>query len=74
MDHLEAYRRNLRRMAAEKNLTQKEIAIRADISETHVGMMMNGTRNPTLRTAVNVAHALGVTLSEMLEGAEYVEY
>lgn len=37
----------------------------------NVGMMMNGTRNPTLRTAVNVAHALGVTLTEMLEGAEY---
>ena len=74
MDHLQTYRKNLRRLAAEKNLTQKQIAIRAGVSEAHVGMMMNGTRNPTLRTAVNVAHALGVTLSEMLEGAEYVEY
>ena len=64
----------MRRMAAEKNLNHKQIAIRADISKTHIGMMINGNRNPMLRTAVNVAHALGVTLTEMLEGAEYVEY
>ena len=74
MDHLEAFRQNLRRMAAEKNLTQKEIAIRADISEQHVNMIMNRRRNPTLYVAVKLAHALGVTLTEMLEGAEYVEY
>lgn len=74
MDHLEAFRQNLRRMAAEKNLTQKEIAARADISEQHVNMIMNNRRNPTLYVAVKLAHAVGVTMAEMLEGAEYVEY
>ena len=55
--------------AARKSLglTQEELAAKADISPTHIGVIERGVKAPNLDTFVSIANALGVSADALLQ-------
>lgn len=59
----------LERIAAERTkrgLTQEELAIRAGIDRSHIGLLEKGRRVPSLEVALNLAWAMGMSLAGLL--------
>lgn len=65
---------NLRRLRTEAGLTQTEVASRAGIARPHYAALESGASsnggpaNPRLSTLIDLAKALGTTLSQLLSG------
>ncbi|HBN8562911.1 TPA: helix-turn-helix transcriptional regulator [Pseudomonas aeruginosa] len=51
---------NVRRLRLELNLSQEELAERAGVHRTYVGMLERGEKNTTIYNIEKVAGALGV--------------
>ena len=50
-----------------KGLTQEDLAAKANISSTHVGVIERGIKVPNLDTFVAIANALDVSADELLQ-------
>ncbi|MFZ2303338.1 MAG: helix-turn-helix transcriptional regulator [Minisyncoccia bacterium] len=59
--------RNLKRIRAEKGMTQGDIVRTLGVSRSFVSNIENGNTNPTLSTITNIARALGVSSDELLK-------
>ena len=64
-DQFGANLRYCRRLA---KLSQEELAVRASIHRTAVGMIERGERLPRIDTLVKLTGALGVSADELLDG------
>jgi transcriptional regulator with XRE-family HTH domain len=62
----EVFGRTLRRLRQERELTQERFAASANLTTGFVNSMELGYKIPSLTTILKVAHALGVTPSELL--------
>jgi transcriptional regulator with XRE-family HTH domain len=60
--------RRLRRLRRERDLSQEELGLRADLDRNYVGGIERGERNPTLVNICRLAGALGVEVTALLEG------
>jgi transcriptional regulator with XRE-family HTH domain len=60
--------RQLRRLRRERDLSQEELGLRADLDRNYVGGIERGERNPTLVNICRLAGALGVEVTALLEG------
>jgi len=56
----------LRRLRTERNITQEELAFRADLSVVYLRGLEGGRYNPTLNVLFDIGKALDVHPSEML--------
>ena len=56
----------------DRGLTQEELADRAGIHRTYLGLLERQERAPTVGVAIALANALGYSLAEMLQEAELV--
>ena len=52
-----------------KNLTQEELAAKADISATHISVLERGVKLPNLDTFIAIANALDVSADYLLQDA-----
>ena len=59
--------RNIQRIRREKNLSQEEVAHRADIHQTYLSGVETGKRNPSILVVERIAKALGVDVSEIFK-------
>jgi transcriptional regulator with XRE-family HTH domain len=70
----EGYRRDvaaaIRRRRQAAHMTQEDLAHEADITARHLHEIEKARTNPTLRSLFNIATALGVKLSAVIEDAE----
>lgn len=57
----------VRRLRTRLKLSQEEFADRVQVHRTYVGGIERGERNPTLTTISRIAHALDVSMSELLQ-------
>lgn len=57
---------NIRRFRLKKGLTQVELAYESGIEENTLNRIEKGKTNPTMKTMLNIAKALGVKLSEIV--------
>ncbi|MBS1846223.1 MAG: helix-turn-helix transcriptional regulator [Actinobacteria bacterium] len=64
----ERFASNVRRLRASADVSQEELAFRADVHRTQVGLIEAGERLPRLETPVRLAGALGVTTNDLVEG------
>jgi transcriptional regulator with XRE-family HTH domain len=55
---------------AELGMKRKELAERAGLSYPYIAEIENGSKSPSQRALANVADALGMTASELMERAE----
>ena len=61
---------HLARLRKEQGLSLEEVARRAGIDRSYLGLLERGMRRPTLEVAIRVALALGKRLSRVLKKAE----
>ncbi|MBN9054216.1 MAG: helix-turn-helix transcriptional regulator [Rhizobiales bacterium] len=66
MDLKEVMAVNLRRIRHEKNLTQEELAARAELSMRYVGAIERGKVSASVNVLGQIAGALGVDPCELL--------
>lgn len=59
--------RNIQRIRREKDLSQEEVAHRADIHQTYLSGVETGKRNPSILVVERIAKALGVDVSELFK-------
>jgi transcriptional regulator with XRE-family HTH domain len=62
---------NVRLLRAHANISQEELAFRADVHRTQISMFESGQRVPLLGTAMKLTAALEVELSTLLDGILY---
>jgi transcriptional regulator with XRE-family HTH domain len=65
-----AFAREVRRTRIALNLSQEELADRADLHRNYVGMIERCERLPTLVAAEGIARGLKMKLSELVARAE----
>lgn len=62
---------NLSRLREKSGITQEELAFRASLHRTEIGLLERGGRIPKIDTAAKLAGSLGVTLAVLLDGIEW---
>ncbi|HWB68967.1 MAG TPA: helix-turn-helix transcriptional regulator [Solirubrobacterales bacterium] len=72
MNVAERFGENLARLRREAGLTQEELAARAAVHRTQVGLLETGQRQPRIDTLVKLAGALSVDSCALLEGIVWV--
>lgn len=61
------FRTNLRRVMAEKGVTQEQLAERLGTKHPAISRILNGHRCPKLEACEKIADAIGVSLSDLLK-------
>lgn len=64
---------NLADMLKDANMTQKELADAAGISESMVSDYIHKRRAPRLRAIINIAYALNCSVDELMDFEEMIE-
>ena len=72
MNVAERFGQNLARQRRASGLTQEELAVRAAVHRTQVGLLESGQRQPRIDTLVKLAGALSVDAGVLLEGIVWV--
>jgi transcriptional regulator with XRE-family HTH domain len=66
-----AFGRNLNRCRKRTGLSQEELALRASLHRTEIGLLERGERLPRIDTMIKLAGALGVSPAELIDGIEW---
>jgi transcriptional regulator with XRE-family HTH domain len=62
----------IRELRKERNLSQEELADKADVHRTYIGMIERGEKNITLENIQKLAKALNVSLKSIFERLEKI--
>jgi transcriptional regulator with XRE-family HTH domain len=57
---------NLRRLRKERNLSQEDLAFKADLHRTYIGMIERAEKNITLLNIEKLAKALKINIKELV--------
>lgn len=68
MSILADFGEKIRTLRVKKGMSQEELADRAGVHRTYVGMIERGEKNITLKNIEKYAKALEVRISELFEG------
>ena len=60
----------IKKMREKKELTREELANKAGVHKTTIGLLERHKRIPTIQVAMQIANALETTLSAMMKKAE----
>lgn len=63
---LKKFGQRVRKLRIKQGLSQEELAHQADFHRTYIGMIERAERNITLANIEKLAHALGISESELL--------
>ncbi|MCZ7451009.1 helix-turn-helix transcriptional regulator [Agrobacterium rhizogenes] len=58
--------RNIVKIRNERNVSQEELAFRANIDRSYLSQIETGKRNPSLRLLAKIADSLGVKVARFL--------
>ena len=62
----------IRFLRKERNWSQEDLALEADVNKNYICDLENGRRNPSLEILEKIAVAFGITLSELFKGIETI--
>jgi transcriptional regulator with XRE-family HTH domain len=65
-DLLMFFGESLKNYRKERNISQEELAFKAELDRTYISGLECGKRNPTLKILVRIANALNMKPSELL--------
>lgn len=63
---LERFGKRIREIRLSKNFSQEELADRAGLHRTYIGMIERAEKNITLRNIEKIANALNIEIKELL--------
>jgi len=69
-DVVVSFGRRVRQVRLKQGMSQEELAYRAGLHRTYVGMIERAEKNITLRNIRKIADALGVTIGELFADAD----
>ncbi len=61
---------NVRALREKRDLTQERLSELAELDQTYISGIENGSRNPTIRSVARIAKALKTTVSELCAGID----
>ena len=61
---------NVRALRVKRDLTQERVSELAELDQTYISGIENGSRNPTIRSVARIAKALKTSVSELCEGID----
>lgn len=64
---LKVFGENVRQLRKKKDISQEELAHRADLHRTYIGMIERAEKNITLLNMEKIAAALNVSISDLLK-------
>lgn len=64
---LKKFGERVRQLRKQKDISQEELAHRADLHRTYIGMIERAEKNITLLNIEKIANALEVTIKEIFE-------
>lgn len=62
--------RNLGRIRRDKGYTQEQLEALAEITQPYISGLESGARNPTITVLVRLAHALEVSVGDLIQGVD----
>jgi len=68
MNDIATFARNVAQARASRKLSQTQVSSRSGIHVTEVSRIERGLRDPRLSTLIRLAHALEVSLAQLIEG------
>ena len=68
----ERFGRNLRRVRRREGLSQEELAVRASLHRTEIGLLERGERVPRIDTLLRLAGSMAIPPGELLDGIDWV--
>lgn len=68
--YVQRFGQRVRLIRHEKELSQEELADRAGVHRTYIGMIERGEKNATIVTIVKISGALGVQAMELVRDIE----
>lgn len=68
---LKLFGRNIKHFRQLKNLTQEQLAEKTQLSVNYIGYIERGIKNPTTKTLISLANALGVSADILL--SDYID-
>lgn len=71
MEPVEAFAANVRRLRAEKELTQEKLAERSDLRLSDIAKIETLRRSPGILVIAKIAHGLGIPAAELMADVEY---
>jgi len=60
----------LRRYRSERDITQEELALQADVDRTFVYRLERGVRQPSITTLIGISRALGISAADLVRDTE----
>ena len=66
MKELKQIGKNIADLRRKKGMSQLDLAVKCEVQELTISRIENGRTNPTVRTLLKIAKALGVPLSELV--------
>jgi transcriptional regulator with XRE-family HTH domain len=72
MEPLEAFAANVKRLRAEKGLTQERLAEQSGLGLSDIAKIETIRRDPGVKVLAKIAYGLGVPASELLHGVEHI--
>ncbi len=66
-NYLQQFGLHVRSLRQGQNLSQEELAEKANMHRTYIGMIERGERNPALLNLIRLAHALNVSLTDLVD-------
>ena len=66
----EAFAIVLKRLRTEKELSQQELGLEADLHHTYISQLERGLKSPSLKTLHKIASVLGISLMELMSLVE----
>jgi len=67
---LKKFGKNVRQIRKQKGFSQEELAFRANLHRTYIGMIERAEKNITLINIEKIANALEVNIKELFDEAE----
>jgi transcriptional regulator with XRE-family HTH domain len=67
---LKTFGKNVRKHRREKGLSQEELAFKANLHRTYIGMIERAEKNITLINIEKIANALEVNIKELFDEAK----
>jgi len=65
---LKTFGENVRKIRRKKGLSQEELAFKANLHRTYIGMIERAEKNITLINIEKIANALEVNIKELING------
>jgi len=63
----ESFANVLKRLRAQKGISQEELAFKASLHRTYISQLERGLKSPTLNTISTIAEVLDVSLAQLVK-------